>query len=38
MLIATGGRPFIPEFEGSDLAIDSDGFFELEEQPKKVVC
>lgn len=36
VLIATGGRPFIPKFEGSELAIDSDGFFELEQQPKKV--
>ena len=38
MLITTGGRPYIPSFEGSELAIDSDGFFDLEEQPKKVVC
>eukprot|EP00211_Chloroparvula_japonica_P003284 CAMPEP_0119121180 /NCGR_PEP_ID=MMETSP1310-20130426/1930_1 /TAXON_ID=464262 /ORGANISM="Genus nov. species nov., Strain RCC2339" /LENGTH=450 /DNA_ID=CAMNT_0007110729 /DNA_START=43 /DNA_END=1395 /DNA_ORIENTATION=- len=36
VLIATGGRPWIPSFDGSDLAIDSDGFFDLETQPKKV--
>jgi glutathione reductase (NADPH) len=36
VLIATGGRPFVPDFEGSDLAITSDGFFELPERPKKV--
>ncbi len=37
VLIATGGRPHIPDFEGNDLVIDSDGFFELEKQPRKVV-
>jgi len=37
--IATGGRPTIPSektIPGASLGIDSDGFFELEEQPKKV--
>ncbi|ORX72168.1 glutathione-disulfide reductase [Linderina pennispora] len=36
ILIATGGRPVIPGVEGAELGIDSDGFFELETQPKKV--
>jgi len=36
VLIATGGQPSIPDFEGNDLAISSDGFFDLKEQPKKV--
>jgi glutathione reductase (NADPH) len=38
--IATGGRPSIPSEDtipGASLGIDSDGFFELEEQPKRVV-
>jgi len=37
--IATGGRPSIPSekaIPGASLGIDSDGFFELEEQPKRV--
>jgi glutathione reductase (NADPH) len=37
--IATGGRPTIPsddEIPGASLGIDSDGFFELEDQPKRV--
>ncbi|KAF9239699.1 hypothetical protein BU15DRAFT_87993 [Melanogaster broomeanus] len=37
--IATGGRPTIPsedEVPGASLGIDSDGFFDLEEQPKRV--
>jgi glutathione reductase (NADPH) len=36
ILIATGGRPKIPEIKGADLGISSDGFFEIEKQPKKV--
>jgi glutathione reductase (NADPH) len=37
VLIATGGHPTIPEnIPGADLGITSDGFFELEHQPKKV--
>ena len=35
ILIATGGRPTIPDLPGADLAITSDGFFELTEQPKR---
>lgn len=37
--IAVGGRPTIPSPEkipGADLGIDSDGFFDLEKQPKRV--
>jgi len=34
--IATGGRPSIPEIEGAEYGIDSDGFFALAEQPKSV--
>lgn len=37
--IATGGRPTIPSDDtipGASLGIDSDGFFDLEEQPKRV--
>jgi len=34
--IATGGRPSIPDIEGAEFGIDSDGFFALTEQPKSV--
>ena len=38
ILVATGGRPTIAEGEGiAEHTITSDGFFELEEQPKKAV-
>ncbi|KAI8869688.1 glutathione-disulfide reductase [Ramicandelaber brevisporus] len=37
ILIATGGRPSIPtNVPGADLGISSDGFFELDHQPKRV--
>jgi glutathione reductase (NADPH) len=37
ILIATGGHPNIPkDIPGSEYGITSDGFFELETQPKKV--
>lgn len=36
ILIAVGGRPFIPEIEGAELGMTSDGFFELEELPERV--
>ncbi|KAF2809515.1 glutathione reductase-like protein [Mytilinidion resinicola] len=36
ILIATGGRPTIPDIPGKELCIDSDGFFDLEEQPKRI--
>ncbi|MEE1675181.1 glutathione-disulfide reductase [Agarivorans aestuarii] len=37
ILIATGGRPTIPSIPGAELGIDSDGFFALTEQPKRVL-
>ncbi|XP_046852852.1 glutathione reductase, mitochondrial-like isoform X2 [Xenia sp. Carnegie-2017] len=36
-LIATGGYPTIPKFPGHEHCISSDGFFELEELPRKTV-
>ena len=35
--IAVGGRPTMPNIEGAELGIDSNGFFELTEQPKRAV-
>ena len=37
ILIATGGRPFIPDFPGSDLAIASDDAFHLKTFPKSIL-
>ncbi|WP_019616472.1 glutathione-disulfide reductase [Psychromonas ossibalaenae] len=34
--IATGGRPTIPNIPGAEFGIDSNGFFELNKQPKRV--
>ncbi len=36
ILIATGGRPQRPDIPGAALGIDSDGFFELAQQPRRV--
>ena len=36
IVIATGGRPQIPAIEGAEYGINSDGFFELTEQPESV--
>ncbi|KAH9915773.1 glutathione reductase [Epithele typhae] len=39
IVVATGGRPTVPseeEIPGASLGIDSDGFFDLEDQPKRV--
>jgi glutathione reductase (NADPH) len=36
ILIATGGRPHVPDVPGAQFGITSDGFFELEDIPKKV--
>ncbi|QCR34685.1 glutathione-disulfide reductase [Nissabacter sp. SGAir0207] len=36
ILIATGGRPSHPQIPGAEYGIDSDGFFDLEEMPKRV--
>jgi glutathione reductase (NADPH) len=37
IVIATGGRPTIPDIPGAELGITSDGFFELEERPQRVL-
>lgn len=37
ILIATGGQPFMPEFEGNELAINSDAVFYLDEFPKRAL-
>ncbi|KAL3902621.1 MAG: hypothetical protein SGPRY_011990 [Prymnesium sp.] len=37
VLIAVGGKPAAPDIPGAELAMDSNGFFELEELPAKVV-
>ncbi len=34
--IAVGGRPAVPEVPGAELGITSDGFFELEDLPRRV--
>lgn len=36
ILVAVGGRPSIPNIPGAEYGIDSNGFFELQEQPKRV--
>lgn len=36
IIIAAGGRPVVPPVPGAALGITSDGFFELEKQPKRV--
>jgi glutathione reductase (NADPH) len=36
VVIATGGRPIVPDVPGARYGITSDGFFELEAQPRKV--
>ncbi|WP_416306487.1 glutathione-disulfide reductase [Neptunicella sp. SCSIO 80796] len=37
ILIATGGRPVLPDIPGAELGIDSDGFFALQQQPERVL-
>ncbi|HET7408741.1 MAG TPA: glutathione-disulfide reductase [Paracoccaceae bacterium] len=37
ILIATGGRPFVPDFEGCEHAITSNEMFKLEEKPRRIV-
>lgn len=37
IIIATGGRPAVPEIEGADLGITSDDFFTLESRPQRVL-
>jgi hypothetical protein len=36
ILLAVGGKPTVPKFPGAELTINSDGFFGLQQQPKKV--
>lgn len=36
IVIATGGRPSLPDIPGAEHGISSDGFFALEEQPRRV--
>lgn len=36
IVIATGGQPIIPRLPGAELGISSDGFFELQELPRRV--
>jgi glutathione reductase (NADPH) len=37
ILIATGGRPFVPQFEGRELAITSNEIFHLDALPKRAL-
>lgn len=37
ILIATGGRPFIPDIPGADLALSSEQIFYLDRQPDKIL-
>ena len=37
IVVATGGRPMVPDIPGAELGITSDGFFELEERPQRVL-
>ncbi len=37
IVVATGGKPIVPDIPGAELGITSDGFFELEERPRRVL-
>ena len=37
IVVATGGRPMVPDIPGAELGITSDDFFELEERPQRVL-
>ena len=37
LIIATGGYPIVPELPGAELGITSDGFFDLEQRPQRVL-
>ena len=37
IVIATGGRPTVPDIPGAEHGITSDGFFELESRPQRVL-
>ena len=36
IVIATGGKPVVPDLPGAQLGIVSDGFFSLEQRPRRV--
>ncbi len=36
IVVAPGGTPIVPDIQGAELGITSDGFFALNEQPKRV--
>lgn len=36
IVVATGGRPIVPPVPGAELGITSDGFFQLDSQPRRV--
>jgi glutathione reductase (NADPH) len=36
LVIATGGKPLVPQIPGAELGFTSDGFFELERRPQRV--
>ncbi len=37
IVIATGGKPMVPEIPAAEYGITSDGFFELEQRPRRVL-
>ena len=37
IVVATGGRPDIPKIPGAEYGITSDGFFDLEDRPQRVL-
>ena len=37
VVIAVGGRPIVPDVPGVEFGITSDGFFELEQRPQRVL-
>lgn len=37
IIIATGGRPMVPDIPGASHGITSDGFFQLEQRPQRVL-
>jgi glutathione reductase (NADPH) len=37
IVIATGGQPSVPDIAGAELGITSDGFFQLEARPQRVL-
>jgi glutathione reductase (NADPH) len=36
VVVATGGKPALPDLPGAELGITSDGFFELQQRPERV--